>query len=156
MTTVTIKGIDGVRKMLRQYTNPEFTKRMKRAVKSGGTELKDPLRSASAQVSKRMAKAVTVVQSPKGLVGKLKATNDPHVYIGYRRKDAPFAHIVIGGSKDHGPRSARVMQFHNDPVGAFARHVRGVRANPIVAKVAATHGDKAYSAVWRDLDKTEK
>lgn len=156
MSAIEIKGVEGIHKMLSAYMHPEFTKRLKRATKAGGNELKNPLRSASAQVSKRMAKAVSVVQSPKGLVGKFGRSPDPGVYVGYRRKIAPFAHIVIGGSKDHGPRKAGVMFFRNPPVGVTARRVRGVKPNPIVAKVAAAHGDKVLSAVMRDLDKTEK
>lgn len=153
---IKIEGLDGVRRMLQQYTHPTLTKRFKSATKAGGNEIKPALKTASREVSTRMARAVSVVQSPRPLVGKLPNTREPHIYVGYRKKTAPFAHMVIGGTRDHGPRKGPAMIFRNPPVGVAARHVRGVRPNPIVARVAAQHGDRAYAAVWRDLDKTER
>lgn len=153
---ITIKGADGVHKMLNQYMQPILPRRLQRAMKAGGDQLKNPLKAESRKVSRRMGNAVTVVQSPSGLAGKLEKVRDPHVFVGYRRKTAPFAHMVIGGTRAHGPRKARVMVFRNPPVGVVATHVSGVQPNPIVSRVAAAHGDKAYSAIWRDLDKTEK
>jgi len=155
--TYQIKGLDGVHKMLRAYTNPEFTKRMKSAVKAGGNELKGPLRAESRTVSKRMGRAVTVVQSPRGLAGKLSNTRDPHVYVGYRKKTAFFAHFVVGGTQDHGPRKAKLMAFwdqRNSDI-VLARRVHGVKANPIPSRVADRHEGAAYRAIDHDLDKTE-
>lgn len=153
--TYRYEGIDDIRKMLKQYAHPILTKRMKSATKAGGKEIKKPLKSAAGAVSKRMGKAVSVVQNPRPLAGRLPSTRDPHVYVGFRKKVAPFAHMVIGGTRDHGPRKAPVMIFKNPPRGVRAMHVRGVTPNPIVSRVAASHGDRAYGAAWRDLDKTE-
>lgn len=156
MSDIEIHGVDGVMRMLKPYTDPAFKRRMQSAVKAGGLALQGPLRAESGRVSKRMAKAVYVVQTPTSMVGRHDKVTDPHVFVGYRRKTAFFAHMVIGGTREHGPRKARAMVFSNPPEGVVAHHVRGVRPNPIVARVASAHESQAYSAVWRDLDKTEK
>lgn len=161
-----VMGLDGVHRMLKAYTNPEFTKRMKSAVKAGGNELKGPMKSESAKASRRMGRAVSVVQSPTGLVGKIKRTRDPHVYVGYRRKTAFFAHFVVGGTQDHGPKTAPLMTFRAKGTRGWAtattsggvvrtKHVRGVKANPIPSRVAQRHESSVYRAIDRDLDRTE-
>lgn len=155
MSDVEVRGADGVIRMLKAYTDPTMKRRLQRAVKAGADELKGPLRAESARVSRHMAKAVTTIQNPGTLSGKHDRVTDPHVFVGYRRKVAPFAHIVIGGSRDHGPRKADVMVFSNPPVGVRARRVRGVTPNPIVSRVASRHEGAAYRAIDRDLDKTE-
>lgn len=153
--TYKVIGLDGVHRMLKAYTNPEFTRRMKSAVKAGGNELKGPMKSESASVSRRMGRAVSVVQSPTGLAGKISRTRDPHVYVGYRRKTAFFAHFVVGGTQDHGPRSAPLMVFRGKNGTVRTRHVRGVKANPIPSRVAQRHESSVYRAIDRDLDRTE-
>lgn len=156
MSSVEIHGIKDVQEMLGRYTDPEFRRRLQDALKAGANTFKAPLRAESARVSRRMGKAVSVVKSPRTLAGKHEKTKDPAVYVGYRKKTAPFAHMVIGGTRDHGPRKANLMVFRNPPVGVVAAHVRGVKPNPIVSRVAAQHQDSAYLAIDRDLDKSER
>lgn len=153
-----VLGVNEIRKWLKAYTGPELRKRMKRATKAGAEQLRGPLRSESRNVSQRMGKAVSVVATPRTLAGKITRLRggDVGTYIGYRRKTAFFAHFVVGGTKDHGPRRARAMVFRGKDGGwVRTRHVRGVKANPIPSRVASRHEGAVYHAVDRDLDKTE-
>ena len=47
------------------------------------------------------------------------------------------------------------MVFKNNPEGVVAQHVRGVKHNPMIARVAARLEGQAYAAIDRDLDRTE-
>lgn len=157
-TTIQVKGVDGVRRMLKQYTDPSLSKRFRSATKAGGNELKGPLKAESGKVSKRMARAVTVKQGSSGLEGAshMPRVREPHAFVGYRTKAAFFANMVLGGTKAHGPKRAGLMVFRAKGGGIVrTRHVRGVRPNPIVSRVAASHEAAVYSAIWRDLDRTE-
>jgi hypothetical protein len=103
-----------------------------------------------------MAKAVRV---------KRARTGKPGWVVGSRRKVAFFWHMVINGTKAHGPRKANALIFipgWNPFLGASshgvggeagkwvrAKRVRGVAPNPIVDRVVA----RRESAVAKDLER---
>lgn len=145
--SVEITGVDGVRRMLQDYTNPKLTTRLQQATKAGAEVFKPAVKSEARQVSKRLARSVSV----------RKAKRDrPASILTFRPKVAWFRHFVIGGTRAHGPRRAKLMVFAGRSGTVRTAHVRGVKPNPIIARVAARLEGQAYAAIDRDLDRTEK
>lgn len=144
--SVTVVGADGVHRMLRAYTNPKLTKRLQDATKAGANVFKAPLKAEARTVSKRLARSVSVRKAKR---------ERPATIVTFRPKVAFFRHFVIGGTRDHGPRKAKLMAWQGKSGPAFARRVRGVKPNPIVARVASRLAGQAYAAIDRDLDRTE-
>jgi len=146
MSNVTIQGVDGVQRMLRDYMSPKLPKRMQDATKAGAEVFKAPLKAEARPLSKRLARAVSV----------RKARRDrPATIVTFRPKVAFFRHFIIGGTRAHGPRKAKALVWSKGGEVIVARRVRGVRANPIVARVASRLELQAYAAIDRSLDKTE-
>ena len=143
---IQIQGQDNVHRMLRRWTDPKLTPRLQTASKLAVTVYKAPLKSAAAQVSRRMARAVSVKRNKR-------AVDRPGSHIYFRRKAAFFAPFVIGGTRDHGPRQAKSLYFYNR-AGQTVRvaRVRGVRANPMVARVAMSHQRQATIAFERAME----
>lgn len=142
-----LRGLDGVRRMLQDYTNPKLSTRMQRATKAGGDVFKSPLQAEARKVSKRMA---------RGVSSRRAARERPAQIVSIRPKVAFFRHFVIGGTRDHGPRKASVMVFKAKGGGTVAaRHVRGVPPNPMISRVASRHEGQAYAAIDRNLGSTE-
>lgn len=152
---VQVRGIEGVREALRPWLEPELTKALDAANKRGAQEMARDLRSALRPVSKHMAKAVRV---------KRAKTGKPGWIVGSRRKIAFFWHMVIGGTRDHGPRRADALMFvpgWNPYLGASSKgisqgwvrtkRVRGVQARPIVAEVARRYGRRVLDKVDREV-----
>lgn len=144
--SVEIRGADGVRRMLKQYTDPSLSKRVQSATKAGADVFKPALKAEARKVSKRMARGVSV----------RKARRDrPATVVSIRPKVAFFRHFVIGGTKAHGPRRAPVMRFQGRNGLVTTKRVRGVPPNPMIARVADRLQGQAYAAIDRDLDRTE-
>lgn len=80
--------------------------------------------------------------APRGATGKLRRSvsarqarrNRPAAVVGPRPKVAFYRHMVIGGTRDHGPRKARALAFQGPNGQVFAAHVRGVKPRPFVAE----------------------
>lgn len=154
---VEVRGADGVHKMLDPYTDPKLRKRLTKAVAEGGKALRQPLRGEARKVSKRMARAVTSNATGRGIVDAPKGGDrDPKAVIGFRQKLAFFARFVVGGTRDHGPRSARALAFKGrDGHLVMVQRVRGVKPNPMVTRVAEANASAVYAAIDRSLDQTE-
>lgn len=156
--TISVQGVSGVRKMLAPFLEPELSREMQAATKKGAEVLRRPLKAALRPVSKRMAGAVSI----------RKARRDrPATIVGSKRKKAFFWHMVIGGTKAHGPRRAQYMviglnarrgsgsgQVRLQGPGVMrgqgfrrASRVRGVPANPILAKVATANQSRVIAAM---------
>lgn len=144
---VEIQGEAEVRKMLGQWMDPLLNKRAQRAAKSGANVLKGPLKAEAAKVSKRMASSVYVHVAKR---------DKPAYIVGHKRKKAFFWHMVVGGTRDHGPRKAgnKFLVFKGRSGGTLmVPRVRGVKANPMVARVATQYSGRAYDAMVADLGK---
>lgn len=142
---IRITGAAGVHEMLAPYTNPRLPKRMQAVTKAGATVFKAPLKAEAGRVSKRLARSVSVRTARK---------DKPATIVTFRPKIAFFRHFVIGGTRDHGPRKAKVLVFKGkDGDLVVAHRVRGVRPNPIVDRVAAAYEGRAYDAMSQALDK---
>lgn len=162
---ISVKGVSGVRKMLAPFLEPELTRELQEATKQGAKVLRAPLRSALSGVSKRMAGAISIRKAKRGR---------PATIVGSKRKKAFFWHMVIGGTKEHGPRTARYMVIGlNAARGTAAtvrarktgsgliqgpgamrgrgfrlvRHVRGVPPNPIIDEVATANQSRVIAAM---------
>lgn len=108
-------------------------------------------------MSRHMARAVRV---------KRAKTGKPGWVVGSRRKIAFFWHMVINGTRDHGPRKADALVFvpgWNPYLGASshgagngwvrARRVRGVKPNPIIDRVVARRERQTADGIERDIVK---
>lgn len=156
---IEIRGDREVRQMLGQYKNPTLTKRLQDATKAGATVFKPAVKAEAGRVSKRLARSVSVRRAKR---------DRPATILVFRPKVAFFRHFVIGGTRDHGPRKAQWLFFipgwnqyftTGPPAGRSqvrAKRVRGVRANPIIARVASRLETAAYAAIDRDLDRSEQ
>lgn len=150
---VTVQGVDGIRRALRPWLEPELTKELDAANKKAAQAMAKELRTEVRPVSKHMAKAVRVRRAKTGKPGWV---------IGSRRKIAFFWPFVIGGTKEHGPKPGHPALIFvpgwNPYLGASskgvgngwvrARRVRGVRANDLVEKVAK----RAEASVAKGID----
>lgn len=133
---VSIVGAGGVHEMLGQYLDPTLTKRAQRATKAGATVLAAPLKAAVTPLSKRMGRSVYIHVAKR---------DRPAYVVGHHRRIAFFWHMVIGGTKAH---STAARDGHRGgPI------VQGVKASPVVAKVAQDYGSAAMDAVMADLSK---
>jgi hypothetical protein len=145
MALITIQGADGVHKMLRDYMDPALPKRMQDATKAGATVFKAPLKAEARKVSKRMAASVSVARARR---------DRPATIVKFGKKGW-FEHFVIGGTRDHGPRSATSLVFQGKRGLVVTKRVRGVQPNPMVDRVADAHEAQAYAAIDQSLDRSE-
>lgn len=138
---VQVRGVSELQRALRPLLDPEFTDIIDAENKKAAQSLAKDVRAEAKPASKHMAKAVRV---------KRAKTGKPGWVVGSRRKIAFFFHMVIVGTRDHGPRRADAMVFipgWNPYIGGSSKgvgnkvvrtkHVRGVRANPIIERVVA-------------------
>lgn len=144
--SVQIIGADGVHKMLADYTSPKLPRRLQLATKAGAQVFKAPVVSEARKVSKRLARSVSVRNAKR---------DKPASVVTFRPKVAFFRHFVIDGTRDHGPRRARMLAWSSGGQTIFAKHVRGVKPNPIIERIAPRYEAQAYRAIDQALDKTE-
>jgi hypothetical protein len=162
MTTIRVEGVSGVRKMLAPFLEPELTRNLQEATKQGAKQLKAPLKAAVAPLSKRMSASVYVHKAKR---------DRPATVIGHHVKKAFFWHMVIGGTKDHGPRAAPYMviglnalrgsgsrQARISGPGALrgqglrrVSHVRGVKAHPVIEQIARSNESKVVDAMHKHI-----
>lgn len=145
--TVRVTGDEAIRAVLRKWVDPSLRKRLQDATKAGATAFKAPMKAEAAQVSKRLARSVSVRKA---------ARNTPATVVTFRPNVAFFRHFIIGGTKDHGPRKAKLIVFLNREGRLIrTRQVRGVRANPIPQRVFARMKSAASAAVEASLTKDQ-
>lgn len=149
MSAIEITGEAGVHKMLAGYTNPLLTKRLQAATSAGAKALKKPVQTEAKRASKRLAKSVSARTAKR---------DKPAAVVTFRPKVAFFRHFVIGGTRDHGPRKAgnRFLIFRGrSGQNVMVPRVRGVKPNPIIARVVAAYEREAYAAIDNSLTKSE-
>lgn len=136
---VQITGLEDVEAMLAKWTATELAVRTRLATRAGAKILKGPLKAEAGAASRRMGESVYVHQAK---------TDRNATVVGHHRKKAFFWHMVIGGTKAHSLRPRKASKVHL--LRRYAT-VRGVKANPIVARVAARHGAAAQQAMIMTL-----
>ena len=151
-SVVQIKGVDGIRRVLAPLLEPELTKLLDAQNKKAAQLLAREVRTELRPISRHMSRAVRV---------KRAKTGKPDWIVGSRRKGAFFFHMVIGGTRAHGPRKAPALVFvpnwnpyigassHGIATGKTVRtnHVRGVRPNPAIERVAKRAEGRAFKEV---------
>jgi len=156
---IEVRGVEGVHRMLADYMTPKLPKRMQDATKAGAEVFKKPVKAEAAKVSKRLNRSVSVRKA---------ARDRPATILTFRPKIAWFRHFIIGGTRDHGPRRASALFFvpgWNPYSGASSKgvgnnwvrvpRVRGVKPNPIIARVFTQYEATALAAIDRSLDQSE-
>jgi hypothetical protein len=135
---VEVVGVSGIRKALRPLLEPELTASLDKANKQGANLYAKRLRPAVGARSSRMKKAVRV---------KRAKTGKPGWVIGSRRRVAFFWPFVIGGTRDHGPRKAKLLAWQQGGTWVRASRVRGVKADPIVERVGRSSESEVDRAI---------
>lgn len=142
---IEVQGVKELHRALQPLLEPEIRLRMEASLKQGAQVYSKELRREARPASTRMSRAVRYYKAKR---------DKPGYVVGFRRRVAFFTHFVIGGTRDHGPRKAKLLWFVPgwNPYGASshgvgrtdgrggawvrAARVRGVKANPIVDRVA--------------------
>lgn len=156
MSDVTVLGIPEVHQMLSQYTEPKLSKKLQTATKDGAAVLKPAVKAEASLVSKRLAKSVSVRKARRAL---------PATIVTFRPSIAFFRHWIIRGTHEHGPRKAPLLAFIPNwnpyfPGGPAAgasqvrtTRVKGMKADPIMDRVADRLQNEVYAAIDKSLDK---
>lgn len=153
--SVEVAGVDGIRRALSKWLEPELTRELDVANRAAARTYAKDLKAALGPVSRHMVKAVRV---------KRAKTGKPGWVVGSKRKVAFFWPFVIGGTKDHGPRKAQNLVFvpgWNPYIGTSShgvgnkvvrtKRVRGVRANPVVERVAKAGERRVAAQIDKDM-----
>ena len=154
---VTIEGLPEARAMLSPYSEANLTASLKAATKAAAKVFVRPLKAEARPVSRRMATAVKVLANKR---------DKPGYHVAFRGKPAYFKHMVIGGTRPHGPKRAEALVFvpgWNQYMGRApragrvgggwvrARSVRGVPSNEMVARVFRAHEQQAADVAMREI-----
>lgn len=142
--SVEVEGLTAIQRAFRPLLEPEITNLFNEANKKGAQAYAKALRPAVRQVSKRMGRAVRVRRARSGR---------PDWVVGSRRKVAFFWPFVIGGTRDHGPKKARLLAWQGPNGMIRAARVRGVRENPIVERVAKANERRIADDISIDFGK---
>lgn len=142
--SVEVEGLSAIHKAFRPLLEPEITNLFNEANKKGAQAYAKALRPEVRRVSKRMARAVRVRRAKTGR---------PDWVVGSRRKVAFFWPFVIGGTRDHGPKKARLLVWVTPTATVRSKRVRGVGANPIVERVAKANEKRIADAISIDFGK---
>jgi hypothetical protein len=143
---IQVTGATELQTVLKKWLEPELDKQLDAATKESAKLYAKELKAAVRPVSKRMARAVRVRRAKR---------DRPAWVIGSRRKVAFFWPFVIGGTRAHGPRKAKLLVWVTPDNSATVRaaHVRGVPPNPIVERVASRVEGRAMAEADKYLDK---
>lgn len=123
---------------------------LQKAVGESAKYLKPKVQAESRPVSKRMGRGVSAVKARRGT---------PASIVKYT-KLAWFAHFVIGGTRDHSTKKrggqSTIQTWTEGGVQVFgpAHDVRGVKANPIIERVADREGDHSLEIAETSIVKT--
>jgi hypothetical protein len=135
---IQVTGVSGIRRALAPWLEPELTRELDAANRAAARVLAKELRAEVKPLSKRMAKAVRV---------KRARTGKPGWVVGAKRKTAFFWHMVIRGTRDHGPRKAKALIWTAGGRTIVARRVRGVRGVPVIERVAQRAERRAAAGI---------
>ena len=141
---VKVQGADALHRTLAKWLQPELDKQLDAATKASAKVMAKELKTAVRPLSKRMARAVRVRRAKR---------ERPGWVVGSRRKTAFFWPFVIGGTRDHGPRKAKLLVWVTPQATVRARRVRGVPPHPVVEQVARRTEARAMAEADKLLDK---
>jgi hypothetical protein len=143
MIGVDVRGIDDVQDALGKLDAKQSKAMLQKSASAGAKVLKGTVKTAA----------------PKGATGNLRRSirsgqtkrHRPAARVYVVKKVAFYRHMVVGGTKAHGPRTATWLVFR--PAGAahnvWAKRVRGTQPRPFFAQGF----DAGRSAAEREIDK---
>lgn len=144
--------IHGMPELLKQLEamEPKNSKRLLTKATADGAKkvLKAPVKAEARKVSKRLASSVRAGAARR---------DKPAGIVRFDPKRAFFRHFVIGGTKDHSikAKGKKALAYTQAGVTRYARdvQVRGVKANPIISRVADAYEDRTLDHVERYLSR---
>jgi hypothetical protein len=125
---IDVQGVDAVVAALGKMTDKQARAMLQKSASAGARALKPYVKRAA----------------PKGQTGNLRRSirvgrtkrQRPGAYVSPKPSIAFYRHMVIGGTRPHGPKTAKVMIFR--PAGeahnVTARWVRGTKPRPFVSQ----------------------
>ena len=143
--TVDVRGLAGVQAMLGKWDDKSARKVLRSALRSGGAVVKKAVKAEAPYPD--LKRAVWARTAGKGQIGFV---------IGHHKSNGGFIwHMVVGGTKAHGPRKAKALVFYNRKAGnmVVASSVRGISPNPFVARAYAHSEATAMAKVSEVIDK---
>lgn len=142
--SVDVRGIAGVQAMLGKWDDKNARKVLRSALRSGGGIVKKAT-VAEAPYPDLKENVWARTSSRKGQIGFV---------IGHHKHNGGFIwHMVAGGTKTHGPRKAKALVFYSKGRYVVTSSVRGVTANPFVARAYARSEAAAVAKVSEVIDK---
>lgn len=139
---VDIRGLEAVQSMLGQMDDPAVKKLLQQAMDAGGNALKP---SVVREAPYPKLKAAVWVHRAK--------RRRPATVVGHHMKNKGWTwKFVAGGTRDHGPKNAPWLAFWSHGRYYVLPHVRGVKANPFVARAFAHGQTAAMAAVEKVVD----
>jgi hypothetical protein len=141
---ITIKGIPEVQELLDRVGDPRKANRVLQKAANAGGEV--------------MARAL-VAEAPyrdlkRSVWARPAKRRRPAAIVGHHKRNGGFIwHMVVGGTRDHGPRRAPWLAFWSHGKHIVTKRVRGVRSNPFVARAYSRSQAAAMRALTSVIDK---
>ena len=124
---------------------------------------KKSLQKATADAAKKVLKPKVKAETPwpsmkRAVRAGVAKKEKPAGIVKYDPKRAWYRHILVGGSKAHSTKARRaggIQAFDDGGTRKFSRghDVRGIKANPVISRVADQYGDAALDHVERFLSR---
>lgn len=146
MISVDVRGVGDVQDALAKLDDKQAKAMLQKSASAGAKVLKGTVKSAA----------------PKGATGNLKRSirsgqtkrKRPAARVYVFKPIAFYRHMVVGGTKAHGPKRASWLVFR--PVGeahnVWARRVRGTRPRPFFAQGFDAGRSAAEAAIDKVVD----
>jgi hypothetical protein len=124
---------------------------------------KKALQKATADAAKKVLKPKVKAETPwptmkRAVKAGVAKREKPAGIVKYDAKKAFYRHMLLGGTKAHSTRKRRgssIQAFDDGGMRKFSRghDVRGIKANPVISRVADQYGDAALDHVERFLSR---
>lgn len=146
MIGVDVRGIDDVKDALEGLNDKQAKAMLQKSASAGAKVLKGTVKAAA----------------PKGATGNLRRSirsgqtkrHRPAARVYVNKRVAFYRHMVVGGTKAHGPRTASWLIFR--PAGeahnVWAKRVRGTKPRPFFAQGFAAGQSAAEAAIDKVVD----
>ena len=143
---IDVQGVNAVVAALGKMTDKQARAMLQKSASAGARALKPYVKRAA----------------PRGQTGNLRRSirvgrtrrERPGAYVSPKPSIAFYRHMVIGGTRAHGPRNAKVMVFR--PAGeahnVTATWVRGTKPRPFVSQVFDAGRAAAEAAIDKVVD----
>lgn len=123
---IDVRGVEEVQRALSELSgSPEAKRALQKASTAGAKVLKPYVKSAAPKATGRLSRSVSSRQAQK---------ERPAAVVSARPKVAFYRHMVIRGTKAHGPKKAKLLIFRasNRPGNVYTQRVRGTSPRPFI------------------------